>query len=674
MKLRFLITLGCLATGFVGQSQDPLSTKINAVYDNQPEQILLNTDRSVYVTGDTIWYSAMILYGHSPAIHSSVLYTELWGSDGKMLSEQVLPIRQAHSEGMHSIPKDAVGPLLLRVYTSNAKNDISFIPYSRSIALFSSTEKKITASVNAEVAKSASDWVSLQATTSKDFVFFTLLRDDNKSPSEVFTLVALLNRQLIYKAPADLRQESVLGGRIPIPASGTGRLEILVLDKTHSLVGYHLIHMGNDDPLKLLEITTGIAERNKTSFVELNWKDSLPVQLSIAVTAADLPPITDSSEWIVNKEFWKNVLSNGISEIDTSSTNYIRWSAQLNAGLTKRFKNKQLVLVINAPAQELQYHTVQVSETGKIDLNGLQYHDSSRVYYMEPGKKGITPLTKNDISITDNLLNIKDKPSSPRLPFPAIHFSTEKTDNANQVLKEYADYKAAQSVVELKGVTVAAKKQQERELIDKKYATGPFTREDGVRIILPEDDPAFFSSLNVLHYLDGRVAGMQVDRVALENAIYWRSGVTSIFIDEISQQVPNPSGNGFVEDARRLAATPMSDVAMIKIFSPPFLGSWGNGPGGAIAVYLKKGEDRVKKLPPAPPLARGFSRPGLFHSFADKTAATIYWNPQVILQGKQHVFRIALPEYHKGKKLRAEVLAMDALGKITRKEIVFTCP
>ncbi|MCR6720305.1 MAG: hypothetical protein NVV59_08405 [Chitinophagaceae bacterium] len=290
-----------------------------------------------------------------------------------------------------------------------------------------------------------------------------------------------------------------------------------------------------------------------------------------------------------------------------------------------------------------------------------------------PGKKGITPLTAKDISITDNLLKPNDKPSAPSLPFTTVYFPAETGDHANKVFEEYADYKSAQSVVELKGVTVAAKKQQERDLIDKKYATGPFTREDGVRIILPEDDPAFFSSLNILHYLDGRVAGMQVDRNALENAIYWRSGITSIFIDEISQQVPNPEGTGTVEDARRLAATPMSDVAMIKIFSPPFLGSWGNGPGGAISVYLKKGEERSTNLPPAPPLARGFSKPGFFHTVSDKTAATIYWNPQIILQGNQKVFSIELPRHLKGKQIRTEVLAMDAFGKIIRKEMVLTC-
>src|SRR5690606_30006566 len=144
-----------------------------------------------------------------------------------------------------------------------------------------------------------------------------------------------------------------------------------------------------------------------------------------------------------------------IIETNSDSANYIGWTAQLNTTLTKRFKNKQLVLVVSAPAQELQYHTVQVNDAGMIKLNALQYHDSARVYFMEPGKKGITPLTAKDISITDNLLKPNDKPSAPSLPFTTVYFPAETGDHANKVFEEYADYKSAQSVVELKGVTVA---------------------------------------------------------------------------------------------------------------------------------------------------------------------------------------------------------------------------
>ena len=35
----------------------------------------------------------------------------------------------------------------------------------------------------------------------------------------------------------------------------------------------------------------------------------------------------------------------------------------------------------------------------------------------------------------------------------------------------------------------------------------------------------------------------------------------------------------------------MSDIAYIKVFRPPFMGSSGSGPSGAIAIYTKKPAD-----------------------------------------------------------------------------------
>ena len=46
-------------------------------------------------------------------------------------------------------------------------------------------------------------------------------------------------------------------------------------------------------------------------------------------------------------------------------------------------------------------------------------------------------------------------------------------------------------------------------------------------------------------------------------------------------------------DLNFVQSMPMSDVALIKVFRPPFLGAPGGGSGGAIAVYSKKGSART---------------------------------------------------------------------------------
>ncbi len=84
--------------------------------------------------------------------------------------------------------------------------------------------------------------------------------------------------------------------------------------------------------------------------------------------------------------------------------------------------------------------------------------------------------------------------------------------------------------------------------------------------------------MSVLDYLRGRVAGLQVSGTGPNGAdLSWRGGTPTLFLNEMTS------------DASMIQSLPMSDVAMIKVFRPPFFGAPGGGAGGAIAVYTKKG-------------------------------------------------------------------------------------
>ena len=45
-------------------------------------------------------------------------------------------------------------------------------------------------------------------------------------------------------------------------------------------------------------------------------------------------------------------------------------------------------------------------------------------------------------------------------------------------------------------------------------------------------------------------------------------------------------------DLEQLLSVYPSDIAMIKVYSPPFFGASGNGDGVAVAVYTRHGEYR----------------------------------------------------------------------------------
>jgi hypothetical protein len=118
------------------------------------------------------------------------------------------------------------------------------------------------------------------------------------------------------------------------------------------------------------------------------------------------------------------------------------------------------------------------------------------------------------------------------------------------------------------------------EELNNRYTSGLFRTPEGTYFDL-ENDPnaiAATSYLNVLDWLQGRVAGLQVRTYRNVRIPLIRNQQAAIFVDEIRV------------DPGFLNLLPVNDIGMIKVMKTPFAGFW-NAPGGAIAVYTKKGEE-----------------------------------------------------------------------------------
>jgi hypothetical protein len=135
-------------------------------------------------------------------------------------------------------------------------------------------------------------------------------------------------------------------------------------------------------------------------------------------------------------------------------------------------------------------------------------------------------------------------------------------------------------------------------------------------------------------------------------------------------------------DANALQSIPMSDVALVKVFRPPFFGGFGGGSGGAIAVYTKKGgagNQAVKGLDAA--TIHGYSEMKEFYSpdylvpdpahAEDDVRTTLYWNPFVYTDRDHR--RLVFSFYNNDitKRIRVVVEGFNVDGKLTRIEKVF---
>ena len=121
-----------------------------------------------------------------------------------------------------------------------------------------------------------------------------------------------------------------------------------------------------------------------------------------------------------------------------------------------------------------------------------------------------------------------------------------------------------------------------KEILNEQYASGLFKNAEGTIIDVENENVQGY--LNILDWLNGRVAGLQifVTRSGIRVPVI-RGSAATIFVDEMRM---DPSYLNFIS---------VNDIGMIKVIKGPFAGAIGNGGGSTIAIYTIKADDEEEE-------------------------------------------------------------------------------
>jgi hypothetical protein len=122
-----------------------------------------------------------------------------------------------------------------------------------------------------------------------------------------------------------------------------------------------------------------------------------------------------------------------------------------------------------------------------------------------------------------------------------------------------------------------------KEILNDRYASSLFKNAEGT--IFDIENENVQSYFNILDWLQGRVAGLQVylSRSGIRVPVI-RGSVAAIFVDEMRM------------DASFLNSLSVNDIGMIKVIKGPFVGAIGNGGGGTIAIYTIRADEEELDL------------------------------------------------------------------------------
>jgi hypothetical protein len=548
--------------------------------------------------------------------------------------------------------------------------------------------------------------VVLVVSENADNVVITVEKTTNATALNAIQVVAQMHQQVVYKAKINLSKSNKGTARIPKNALISGNLMITLFDESWQPLAERIKFVNNNDFSfdANVNLTKKDLKKRGLNEVEVEIPDTLFSNLSLSVTDEQLES-NNATESIISKllltsdirgyvhkpaYYFSNtsdsvkehldlvLLTNGWRKYDWQSLaqgilphikhkkeNYLTLSGTIIGVNPNQIpKGTQVNLIMLKKDSTRQYINAPVNEKGNFYVDKMVFFDTVQLYYQFNGKSYLNE--RATVEINKKLLQLPPVSSPARhlLQWPYLtnersQFFAQKTaevlplfQNTNENLEE---------------VIIRTKARSREQELEKEYTSGLFQagRSQNFNII---DDGAAPSYLNVFEYLQSRVAGLIINQNDGAYEIQRRQFVPQLFLNEIAAT------------AEQLQEISMSEVVYIKVIDPPFIGGSGNGPGGAIAVYTKKGGESFKNGQQNKSFTRvaGYDMPKEFYSPDYATASplhkiedvrsTLYWQPYVLTNKANRKVKLQFYNNDVSSSFKVVLEGMNEEGRLVRIE------
>lgn len=551
--------------------------------------------------------------------------------------------------------------------------------------------------------------VSLSVTTTNEFAKVRIERTSNIPETfKKLNLLVHMNQSVLFKVSLNTADRTILSADIPIEELNTGILQFSLFTSDWLPVAERIIFVNNREHefgAKLIPQLVTLTKKGKNVF-DIFVADTTATNMSVSVTDAAIESTQSDysiySDVLLSSELKGKIHNPGYylsSDADVVSANLdlvmltngwrkFNWE-KMKAGIGPSLKypvetdmmrvagkvyglksisanDLMLNLIVQNKDSSKNFIFQPVSKDGLFQSENLFFFDTARIFYNFNQNKQLNELTQ--VQFDNGLL----KASAKMIELNQENMLNLWNDSVslakmNNFLMMQEEWKKQNSYKTLQEVIVKSKAKSNEQTVDEKYASGLFSGGDA-QVFDFLNDPAALGGIDIISYLQGRVAGLVINRSGSSTTMSWRGSSPDLYLDQM--QV----GADFIQSIN------VRDIAMVKVFRPPFFGSMGGGSGGAIAIYTKKGGDYKgdnsksnKSMQSA--LLAGYTRfKEFFNPQYDNPTentetdirTTLYWNPYVITNKKSPRFKIQFFNNDISKRLQIVLEGVNAEGKMTR--------
>lgn len=551
--------------------------------------------------------------------------------------------------------------------------------------------------------------LTLSVTTNNEFANVKVERTANIPENfKRLNLLVHMNQVVLFKVSLNTADKPLLSANIPIEGLNTGILQFSLFSSDWLPMAERIVFVNNREHefgAKLIPQLVTLTKKGKNVF-DIFVADTTVTNMSVAVTDASLESSqanhTIYSDFLLSSELKGKIHNPGYylsSDSDSVTANLdlvmltngwrkFNWE-KLKASIAPEIKypvetditrisgkvyglktvsanDLMLNLIIQNKDSSKNFIFQPVTKEGLFQSENMFLFDTARIFYNFNQNQKLNEITQ--VQFDNGLL----KASGKQLELKDENMLNLWNDSVslakmNAFLQLQEDWKKRSSYKTLQEVIIKAKVKSNAQALDERYASGLFSGGDA-QVFDFLNDPAALGGIDIISYLQGRVAGLMINRSGASTTMSWRGATPDLYLDQM--QV----GADFIQSIN------VQDIAMVKVFRPPFFGSMGGGSGGAIAIYTKKGGDfrsdntkSSKSMQST--LLVGYTRFKEFFNPQYENPAennetdirtTLYWNPYVITNKKSPRFKVQFFNNDISKRLQIVLEGVNADGKITR--------
>ena len=547
---------------------------------------------------------------------------------------------------------------------------------------------------------------------------FQISRSENVTPEQKqMHILASIQQQPVYLANINLTEKKSISGNIDISNFPAGVMQVTVFDSQWRPLSERICFVPNmKDAVVVPEfgfLKVGLGKRAANEVV-LRLPEGNIANLSMSVTDASLGKdssdnilthflmtgdlhgmvyhpeyyFSDSSNIIKShldlvmlthgwrKYDWNDVVQSKYPVITfPADTSYLTLSGKVFGATKDQLRTAGDLLILAKPTSQemgknMQTYILPIRSDGTFVDPRAIFIDSLSVSYQFAQKKNLADRVS--IRFMNNRLISPSKIFPDPKSIDYLKYS-DTTGNAflNYLMAEEEKLQELIKKTNLAAVSVTTRTKSPLQIMDDKYASGMFKGGFGTGFDLVNDMTAA-SSMNILQYLQGRVAGLQISNPMGGNpSLTWRGGTPQIYMNEMPV------------DVQTIINMPVTDMAYVKTMPPPFMGGFGGGSGGAIAIYTKRGDEKSaydannnRGLPHQ--IIAGYSSMRQFYvpnyDRIDEDynkpdlRSTLYWVPTILADQNNKEFHFHFFNNDISKSFKVVLEGVDADGRIVHVE------